>query len=336
MLVAAAGLAVLAVARAERRRRAAGALRHRGLRPDPDARLSRPRLRRPQPSRLRGHLHEPERRHASPRACSSTTATAPCCARGRSRARTSAADHGVQVATSDARGRLVLLDKAPAAGAAAQPAQRQAAHLRDLPAEALPNYAAWGRRGELYVTDYIHAMIWRVPPGGGEATVVARATRASTGSSSGPRASCSRPTAATCSSPSRARPGGGDGNPATGKIYEIEIGADGKPGRDPHGLGERAAGRAGRLRHRHRGAHLHHPAGRQPDRRDRSRRNRARALPDQLRRRRERLHGPVRQPVERDVPRPPADRRQPEPSLAATPPTRRSSTSGSASAGRRS
>ena len=117
-----------------------------------------------------------------------------------------AADHGVQVATSDARGRLVLLDKAPARVLLLNPRNGRQRPYATFPSEALPNYAAWGRRGELYVTDYIHATIWRVPPGGGEATAWLR-IRASTGSSSGPPASCSRPTATTCSSPSRARPG---------------------------------------------------------------------------------------------------------------------------------
>ena len=35
---------------------------------------------------------------------------------------------------------------------------------------AIPNYAAWGRRGVLYVTDYGQAVVWRVPPGGGRPT----------------------------------------------------------------------------------------------------------------------------------------------------------------------
>lgn len=33
----------------------------------------------------------------------------------------------------------------------------------------VPNHAAWGRDGSLYLTDYRQAGLWRVPPGGGEA-----------------------------------------------------------------------------------------------------------------------------------------------------------------------
>jgi len=101
-------------------------------------------------------------------------------------------DHGVQVATSDAAGRLVLLEKStarimrlntrtgrfttysrlrdlPVCAPAAQPDGHCSPNLDDGPP--IPNYAAWGRRGQLYVTDYGQAVIWRVPPGGGRARV---------------------------------------------------------------------------------------------------------------------------------------------------------------------
>jgi sugar lactone lactonase YvrE len=35
----------------------------------------------------------------------------------------------------------------------------------------MPDYAAWGPDGSLYVTDYQQAAIWRLPPGGGTAEV---------------------------------------------------------------------------------------------------------------------------------------------------------------------
>lgn len=99
-------------------------------------------------------------------------------------------DHGVQVATSDAAGRLVLLEKStsrvmrldtrtgrfstysrlrdlPTCPPGTAPDGSCSPNLVDYPA--IPNYAAWGRRGELYVTDYGQAVIWRVPPGGGRA-----------------------------------------------------------------------------------------------------------------------------------------------------------------------
>lgn len=99
-------------------------------------------------------------------------------------------DHGVQVATSDARGRLVLLEKSTARVMRLNTRTGRFttySHLRDLPTcapgtqpdgscspnvvdyPAIPNYAAWGRRGQLFVTDYGQAVIWRVPPGGGKA-----------------------------------------------------------------------------------------------------------------------------------------------------------------------
>jgi sugar lactone lactonase YvrE len=97
-------------------------------------------------------------------------------------------DHGVQVATSDARGRLVLLEKSTSrvmrlntrtgrfttyshlrdlstCAAGAEPDGSCSPNVTDYPA--IPNYAAWGRRGQLFVTDYGQAVIWRIPPGGG-------------------------------------------------------------------------------------------------------------------------------------------------------------------------
>ena len=98
-------------------------------------------------------------------------------------------EHGVQVATSDARGRLVVLEKSrakvlmlntrtgrfstyatlpdlPACAPGAEPDGTCSPNAVDSPA--IPNYAAWGRRGVLYVTDYGQAVVWRVPPGGGK------------------------------------------------------------------------------------------------------------------------------------------------------------------------
>ncbi len=97
---------------------------------------------------------------------------------------------GVQVATSDAEGRLVLLEKStarimrldtrtgrftsysrirdlPSCAPGAEPDGSCSPSLTDGPA--IPNFAAWGPRGELYVTDYGQAVIWKVPPGGGKA-----------------------------------------------------------------------------------------------------------------------------------------------------------------------
>lgn len=98
-------------------------------------------------------------------------------------------DHGVQVALSDAQGRLVLLEKStarvlrldlrtgrfttysrvpdlPTCAPGAEP-DGCSPNLLDSPP--IPNYAAWGRDGSLYLTDYGQAVVWRVPPGGGKA-----------------------------------------------------------------------------------------------------------------------------------------------------------------------
>jgi sugar lactone lactonase YvrE len=139
------------------------------------------------------------------------------------------ADHGVQVATSDARGRLVLLDKAPARVLLLNPRNGRQRTYATFPGEALPNYAAWGPRGELYVTDYTHGVLWRVPPRGGEAKVWLddpRLDGAEFGTTGIVLAKDRRHLLVSQQSSA----GGGDGNPATGKIYEVEIGADRKPG----------------------------------------------------------------------------------------------------------
>jgi sugar lactone lactonase YvrE len=104
---------------------------------------------------------------------------------------TSAGEQGVQVATSDARGRLVLLDRTPArallldrdTGAFStyarfpdlKPCSTVAYHEDCEPGGGdelpMPNYAAWLPDGSLLVTDYQQDVIWRVPPGGGTPTV---------------------------------------------------------------------------------------------------------------------------------------------------------------------
>jgi hypothetical protein len=95
-------------------------------------------------------------------------------------------DHGVQVATSDASGRLVLIDRARAsildpdtgrqtAYATFAPVQRCSVRgagsgdcsRESRDAEPFADYAAWSPDGSLYVTDFAQALIWRVPPGGG-------------------------------------------------------------------------------------------------------------------------------------------------------------------------
>jgi sugar lactone lactonase YvrE len=101
-------------------------------------------------------------------------------------------DHGIQGLAFDAAGRLFALDRSadprvividPRTGA-----QRTYARFHDVPpcsqagratdcsatvgdASAEPDYAAFGPGGALYVTDIEQALIWRVPRGGGRASV---------------------------------------------------------------------------------------------------------------------------------------------------------------------
>lgn len=77
-------------------------------------------------------------------------------------------DHGVQVANQDRRGRLVLLEKSTARVLTLNRRTgrfRTWAEIPDLPdveGAPIPNYATWGPRGALFVTDYGQAVIWRL------------------------------------------------------------------------------------------------------------------------------------------------------------------------------
>jgi sugar lactone lactonase YvrE len=79
------------------------------------------------------------------------------------------AAHGVQVANADAKGRLVLLEKSRARVMTLNVETgkfRRWATIPDLPdveGSPIPNYATWGPRGALYVTDYGQAVVWKIP-----------------------------------------------------------------------------------------------------------------------------------------------------------------------------
>ncbi len=95
------------------------------------------------------------------------------------------------MAANDAQGRLLLLDKTSGriirlntrtgrqtlysrvpnlpictGATAGQPCSPETQNLAPM-----PDYAAWGPDGSLYVTDYQQAVIWRIPPGGGKARI---------------------------------------------------------------------------------------------------------------------------------------------------------------------
>jgi sugar lactone lactonase YvrE len=159
-------------------------------------------------------------------------------------------DHGIQVATSDSTGRLVLLDNTPSRALLLDTRTGRFtpyATFADLPTCApvaptppcspalqdhkpFANYAAWGPDGSLYVTDYLQAVVWRVPPGGGAAQVwlADRRLDGNEFGTTGIMLAADRKTllVAQGSSATSLLPT----NPSTGKLYSVPIGADGKPG----------------------------------------------------------------------------------------------------------
>jgi hypothetical protein len=158
-------------------------------------------------------------------------------------------DHGVQVATSDSKGRLVLLDRTPARALLLDRASGrfvQYASFPNLPPclplqpttgcsqtledrDPMANYAIWGPDGSLYVSDFLQAVVWRVPPGGGEATIWLSDRRLDGGEfgTTGLALAADRRTVLIAQGSSA---GLGELNPTTGKIYTTQIQPDGSPG----------------------------------------------------------------------------------------------------------
>lgn len=159
--------------------------------------------------------------------------------------------HGVQVAANDSRGRLILLDKTSGRILRLNPANgRQTLYSRvpDLPictgapkgqpcsAEAqdlapMPDYAAWGPDGSLYVTDYQQAVIWRIPPGGGKAQIWLGGPQLD-GGMFGTACVLLLPDHHTLlfdQASNGGVPGTGP-SPSTGKLYEVPIRPNGRPG----------------------------------------------------------------------------------------------------------
>lgn len=156
--------------------------------------------------------------------------------------------NGVQVANRDDRGRLYLLDQHPPRALTLDPrtgAQTSYATFSDVPScpatgragcsqtlvdnEPEPNYAAWGPDGSLYVTDFTQALVWRVPPGGGPATVWLSDPRLD-GAQFGPTGIVLLPDHRTLLlAVAAGRPGSG-GAPGTGGLYTLPITSTGAPG----------------------------------------------------------------------------------------------------------
>jgi hypothetical protein len=91
-----------------------------------------------------------------------------------------------------------------------------------------PNYAAWGTDRALYVTDFLQALVWRVPPGGGPATVWFTDSQLD-GLDFGPAGLVLMPDRSTLMIDTLAG-GPTDANPTTGKLFTLPINADGTAG----------------------------------------------------------------------------------------------------------
>jgi hypothetical protein len=157
--------------------------------------------------------------------------------------------HGVQVAANDSRGRLLLLDKTSGRIIRLDPrtgSQTLYSRVPDLPTcsnapsgtrcspaildlAPMPDYAAWGPDGSLYVTDYQQAVIWRIPPGGGTAQIWLADKRLD-GGPFGTACILLMPDHHTLLFDQASSGGLGAPNPTTGKLYEVPIGPGDRPG----------------------------------------------------------------------------------------------------------
>jgi hypothetical protein len=140
-----------------------------------------------------------------------------------------AAEHGVQVATSDGDGRLVLLDKAPPRALLLDPRTGEQTEYARFPAGSIPNYGAWGPDGSLYVTDYAQPVLWRIPPGGGAPVEWIRDARLNGGEfgTTGIELGTDQHTLLVAV---QSQAGGAGGNLSTGRIFTTAIQGDGSPG----------------------------------------------------------------------------------------------------------
>jgi hypothetical protein len=137
--------------------------------------------------------------------------------------------HGVQVATSDGAGRLVLLDKSPPRAVMLDPRDGSQHEYAKFPEGAIPNYAAWGPDFSLYVTDYAQAVLWRIPPGGGTPERWLEDPRLDGGEfgTTGLELGADQRTLYVAV---QSQAGGAGGNPSSGRIFTIPLQPDGKPG----------------------------------------------------------------------------------------------------------
>jgi len=134
---------------------------------------------------------------------------------------------GVQVATSDARGRLVLLEKSTRSVLTLNIRTGRFKRQATLPVGSIPNYATWGPGGALFVSDYAQPVIWRIPARGGSPKAWFRSTAleglefGTTGLVYQPGRRAFLITQQTTTNPL---------DLARGKLYRLPVGDDGRPG----------------------------------------------------------------------------------------------------------
>ncbi len=137
------------------------------------------------------------------------------------------APRGVQVATSDAHGRLVLLEKSTRSVITLDIPTGDFQVQARLPEGSIPNYATWGPDGALFVSDYGQPVIWRIPARGGAPQVwlrspaLAGAQFGTTGLVYQPDRRAFLISQQTTSNPL---------DLGTGTLYRLAVGSDGKPG----------------------------------------------------------------------------------------------------------
>lgn len=74
-------------------------------------------------------------------------------------------EQGVQVATQTRRGRLVVLETSTRSVLTLDVRSGAWRRVARFPAASVPNYATWGPKGALFVSDYHQPVIWRIAPG---------------------------------------------------------------------------------------------------------------------------------------------------------------------------
>ncbi len=140
-----------------------------------------------------------------------------------------AADHGVQVANQTRDGRLVLLETSRRAVLTLDVRTGKFRRVATFPEGAVPNYATWGPKGALLVTDYADGVIWRVPPGGGTPTRWFESAALAGAIGFGTTGIRYRPGRGDLLITQQTVTDGSD-LPTNGALYRLPIDADGKPG----------------------------------------------------------------------------------------------------------